>query len=88
MPRVYRGVLMKLRHQYRVAWRREWPHSDDFLAELWLEVRGDAGRARNHAILPTIYAETLTLMRENDEFTAPYVCVPTFQPLKPRGTPP
>ena len=69
MPKtIHRGVIIRLRRIYCETWNRGWPHNDSYLAELWLEARGDAANAKNHTILKKIYADTLTLMRESHDF--------------------
>lgn len=55
------ATLRRLRDQYCQRWSRPWPFGDDYLRELWGEVRDENAKGR--------YDDCLTLMRESHDFT-------------------
>lgn len=65
---VNRSTIAKMRDRYYGAWSRPWPHSDEYLVELWREARN----LHQFGTLRISYAEAikhcLTLMRECHPF--------------------
>jgi hypothetical protein len=63
------STVKKLRNMYREAWnQRKWPHSDDYIRELWLEERGEVRNGQNKVPPAEVWERCLLRMRENHSF--------------------
>jgi hypothetical protein len=67
-------TIHKLRRLYYERWQREWPESDSYLAELWLESRQAHQATRARVPPAAVWEDCLVAMRECHQFTPAPSC--------------
>ena len=59
------SVVAKLRRMFAAAYGHPWPHSNDYLCELWREAKSDLGLPQNvrGKAVAHVYDATMELMK-------------------------
>lgn len=67
-PGIGKDTIFKLRRLYRERWNRDWPESNSYLLELWLEARVATNAVTARVPPAATFDYCLATMREDHNF--------------------